>query len=91
MKIKYFALILCLFTEGVAFSQKLPDKKDILAKMTLTNAHFMQNWPDPGKELVHERVRPANIWTRAVYYEGLMALHAVDSQKAYYDYAVLWG
>ena len=91
MKIKHFALILCLFTEGVAFSQKLTNKKDILAKMTLTNSHFMQNWPDPGKELVHERVRPANIWTRAVYYEGLMALHAVDSQKAYYDYAVLWG
>ena len=91
MKIKHLILILCLFTEGVAFSQKLPDKKDILAKMTLTNAYFMQNWPDPGKELVHERVRPANIWTRAVYYEGLMGLYAIDPQKPYYDYAVLWG
>ncbi len=29
--------------------------------------------------------------TRAVYYEGLMALYAVAPEKAYYDYAVQWG
>ncbi len=95
MSIKHFLLFFLLYTEifygGVAFAQKLPPKKDILAKMTLANAYFMNTWPDPGKELVHDRVRPANIWTRAVYYEGLMDLYKLDPQKAYYDYAVLWG
>ncbi|MDZ7897160.1 MAG: glycoside hydrolase family 88 protein [Arcicella sp.] len=31
------------------------------------------------------------MWTRGVYYEGLMALHKVNPQKRYYDYAVAWG
>lgn len=51
----------------------------------------MRNWPDPGKPIVTNRERPSNIWTRGVYYEGLMALYAVDKQKEYYDYAVDWG
>lgn len=37
------------------------------------------------------KTRPSNIWTRAVYYEGLMALYGVDPKKQYYDYAVDWG
>jgi unsaturated rhamnogalacturonyl hydrolase len=72
-------------------AQKLPSKKDILANMTLANAYFMQSWPDPGKEIVTNKTRPSNIWTRAVYYEGLMALYGIDKKKPYYDYAVDWG
>ncbi|RAK70648.1 glycoside hydrolase family 88/105 protein [Hymenobacter edaphi] len=70
---------------------KLPRKKDILKVLTLTNGYFMQKWPDTGKEIVTNKARPSNIWTRAVYYEGLMALYGVDKQKRYYDYAVDWG
>lgn len=51
----------------------------------------MRTWPDPGKPIVTNRERPSNIWTRAVYYEGLIALYSVDPQKQYYDYAVSWG
>ncbi|OIN57634.1 glycoside hydrolase family 88/105 protein [Arsenicibacter rosenii] len=75
----------------MASAQKLPGKKEILRQMTLANAYFMQAWPDPGKEIVTNKTRPGNIWTRAVYYEGLMALYALDKQKKYYDYAVEWG
>ena len=84
-------VLLCVVLTQVAYAQKLPSKKDILAKMTLANAYFMQTWPDPGKEIVTNKTRPSNIWTRAVYYEGLMALYGIDKQKAYYDYAVDWG
>ncbi|OON65632.1 glycoside hydrolase family 88 protein [Hymenobacter sp. CRA2] len=70
---------------------KLPRKKDLLKTMTLANDYFMQKWPDPGKEIVTNKTRPSHIWTRAVYYEGLMALYGVDKQKRYYDYAVDWG
>lgn len=59
--------------------------------MRLTNEYFMNKWTDPGKSIITNRERPSNIWTRAVYYEGLMALHTIDPQKKYYDYAVEWG
>lgn len=73
------------------FAQKLPSKRAILNSMRLTNQYFMNKWPDPGKSIVTNKERPSNIWTRAVYYEGLMALHKIDPQKKYYDYAVEWG
>jgi rhamnogalacturonyl hydrolase YesR len=50
----------------------------------------MEKWPDTGKRIVTNKSRSSSIWTRAVYYEGLMALHRIDPQPAYYDYAVDW-
>ncbi|MBO0949552.1 glycoside hydrolase family 88/105 protein [Fibrella forsythiae] len=75
----------------LANAQKLPLKKEILQRMTLANDYFMAKWPDTGKEIVTNKTRPSHIWTRAVYYEGLMALYETDKQKRYYDYAVDWG
>jgi len=60
--------------------------------MTLGNGYFMNKWPDPTAPIVHpDKTRPSNIWTRATYYEGLLALYSIDSQPAYYNYAVDWG
>jgi unsaturated rhamnogalacturonyl hydrolase len=72
-------------------AQQLPSAKKILQPMLLTNQYFMNSWPDPGKSIVTNRERPSNIWTRAVYYEGLMALYNIDRQKIFYLYAVDWG
>jgi rhamnogalacturonyl hydrolase YesR len=69
----------------------LPKPEAVLAKLQSANGWFMKEWPDPGKPIVTNRERPSNIWTRGVYYEGLMALHAVDQNPAYVDYAVRWG
>lgn len=89
-KITTLLLILaCIFSSAMA--QKLPSKKDVMDKMILANAWFMNKWPDTGKSIITNRERPSNIWTRAVYYEGLMALYAVNPDKTYYDYAVSWG
>jgi unsaturated rhamnogalacturonyl hydrolase len=74
-----------------AVAQQLPRKKQVLKAMTLTNAYFMGKWPDPGKEIMTNKLRPSHIWTRGVYYEGLLALYNTDPQKRYYDYAVDWG
>jgi unsaturated rhamnogalacturonyl hydrolase len=72
-----------------------PAADDVLGAMRLVNAHFVAKWPDPTIDIVTDKVRPSNLWTRAVYYEGLMALHAVEPDAAlkasYYDYAVRWG
>jgi rhamnogalacturonyl hydrolase YesR len=59
--------------------------------MTLANDYFLGKWPDPTIDIVTDRARPSNIWTRATYYEGLMALYDIDRRQAYYDYAVEWG
>ncbi|MDQ6903688.1 MAG: glycoside hydrolase family 88 protein [Bacteroidota bacterium] len=74
-------------------AQKIPPKKEVLKTAELANAYFMNKWPDPGKEIFvpsKNKTWPSHIWTRAVYYEGLMALYNIDKKKSYYDYAVNW-
>jgi rhamnogalacturonyl hydrolase YesR len=90
-KINYWLLGLGLLLAGSATAQQLPKKKDVLKKMTLANAYFMKQWPDPSKEIMTNKLRPSHIWTRGVYYEGLMALYGLDKKKQYYNYAVDWG
>lgn len=84
---------LFLFTFFVisATAQKLPSKKSILQPMQLANDYFINKWPDAGKTVITNKERPSNLWTRAVYYEGLMALYSIHKQSSYYDYAVQWG
>ena len=84
-------LFVSFFILSVTNSQKLPADKKILATLRLTNKYFMEKWPDAGKTIFTNIERPSNIWTRAVYYEGLMALYKIDKQKAYYDYSLQWG
>lgn len=81
-------LILVIFSSS--FSQELPDKKEILQQMELANHYFMQKWPDAGKTIITNRERPSNIWTRGVYYEGLMAFYSIYPKQEFYDYAVAW-
>lgn len=68
----------------------LPSGNQIVEQMTRANLYFMNKWPDPTVDIVTDKVRPSNIWTRATYYEGLMALSRIDNQSTYYDYAVDW-
>lgn len=81
----------CLMVQIGAQVQSLPASSAILAPMQLANAYFMKKWPDAGKTVITNKERPSNLWTRAVYYEGLMSLYAIDQNPAYYDYAVQWG
>jgi rhamnogalacturonyl hydrolase YesR len=90
MKRIIYALLLLSFTL-TSTAQKLPAKKKILKTLRLTNQYFMNKWPDAGKTIFTNIERPSNIWTRAVYYEGLMKLYAIDKKKEYYDYALQWG
>lgn len=47
---------------------------------------FMQKY-DPVKTFMGGgKVRETNLWTRAVFHEGLSALYEVDSQPEYYNY-----
>lgn len=86
-----FLGFLLSFFSVLSFGQALPAKAEVLKSIRLANKYFMDKWPDAGKPIYTNTERPSSIWTRAVYYEGLMALHAIDPQKAYYDYALQWG
>ena len=88
---KLIASFLLLTISFSVAAQKLPSKKKIVKTLRLANQYFMNKWPDAGKSIVTNMERPSNIWTRAVYYEGLMALYNIDKRKEYYDYAVQWG
>jgi rhamnogalacturonyl hydrolase YesR len=72
-------------------SKKQIKKSKVMDAMRTTNQYFMDKWPDTGKHIVTNRERPSNIWTRGVYYEGLMALYNIDKNPVYYNYAVDWG
>jgi len=85
-------ICILLLTANVTKAQKIPDKRKILKVMELTNNYFMKKWPDAGEPIRHpDRTRPANIWTRAVYYEGLMAFYNISPRKTFLDYASDWG
>jgi rhamnogalacturonyl hydrolase YesR len=68
----------------------LPDRQQVIAAMLLANDYFMRKWPDPSLEIRAAKTWPSNIWTRAVYYEGLMALYKVHPERSYLDYARRW-
>lgn len=86
-----FAALLMSFFSNALLAQVLPNKTAVLQAMVKANQYFMQKWPDAGKPIFTNMERPSNIWTRAVYYEGLMALYKIKPDKAYYDYATQWG
>lgn len=69
----------------------LPSKDTLLKQMVTANQYFMDKWPDPGADIVTDKVRPSNLWTRATYYEGLMALYYTNPDQSYFQYAVDWG
>lgn len=70
----------------------LPTESEALAASRLVNDYFTAKWPDPTIALAGSR--PSNLWTRAIYFEGLLALYAVETdvqrKQAYYDYSVRW-
>lgn len=82
----------CSAQKKVAQTGKIPSKASVIEVMERTNKYFMDKWPDPGAPTFGGgKERSSNLWTRGVYYEGLMALYSVDPKKEYKDYAIQWG
>lgn len=84
------SLTICFMSINIISAQQPFDKKLVLKQMILANDYFMQKWPETGKTIITNKERPSNIWTRGVYYEGLMALHEIFPKDTYYDYAYSW-
>ena len=77
MKRTLWILLALLICAGSLKAQEMPTQKEILNTLLLVNDYFMKKWPDPSVPTNVKRIRPSNLWTRAVYYEGLMALHEI--------------
>ena len=63
---------------------------DVLSAARQTNDYFMKKYSDPTQPTNVKKIRPSSLWTRAVYYEGLMALYGIDPQQRYLDYTARW-
>ena len=94
-KIHRISLIICfitaVFVSFNSLSAQTITKSKTMEAMVLANKYFMEKWPDAGKIIVTDRPRPSNIWTRGVYYEGLMALYKIKPDTAWLNYALRWG
>lgn len=65
-------------------------QQEVLQTAQKANDYFMTKYSDPTVPTNVRRVRPTSLWTRAVYYEGLMALYNVDPQQRYLEYTQQW-
>ena len=75
-------------------ARELPSTDDVLDVTVKVNEYIMkEKYPDPTAVMPYPSRRKnyeTNIWTRGVYYEGLMALYSIYPKNEYYDYAVEW-
>lgn len=86
-------ILLLLFSFGcfnMAEAQPLPVKTETLNTIVKVNDYFMKKYADYAAPSYKGKLRPSHIWTRGVYYEGLMALYTIYPRDDYYDYAYNW-
>lgn len=82
-----------LIIAGLAMSLALSaqvTKHSVVDVARRANTYFMHKYADPTLPSNVKRERPSNLWTRAVYYEGLMALNDVDPNNEYIEYVDKW-
>lgn len=84
---RLLSLAVVALVSATALAQRPGDVLDAARK---ANRYFMSKHADPTRPTYVRKVRPSSLWTRAVYYEGLMALQGVDPQQDYVDYALRW-
>lgn len=86
------ALVFALGGTNILHAHNLPDQKETLNTLIKVNKHYMKNNPDCTlPSFVKGKMRASNIWTRTVYYEGLLALYSIYPDTEYYAYAYQWG
>ena len=84
--------LLCLaflLLAGNSWAQPLK-QKEVLETLTKVNGYFMKKYADYRLPSFYKKMRPSNIWTRTVYYEGLLSLYSIYPLDEYYDYACGW-
>lgn len=80
----------CTAAEKPKQQYHLPLQEKTLKTLVLVNDYFMEKYADYTQPSYVGRYRPSNIWTRGVYYEGLMALYSILPRETYYEYTFNW-
>lgn len=88
MKKTILLLILTILSASVSAQTAVAD--DVLSVARKVNNYFMAKHTDPTLNTNVGRIRPSSLWTRGVYYEGLMSLYAIDPDQKYIDYTDRW-
>ena len=83
---KLLTTLFSLFLATAASAQS-PTPASVLSDTRKVNTYFMEKYADPTQPTNVKKIRPSNLWTRAVYYEGLMALYEIDENAKYLDKA----
>lgn len=90
-KLLVTSIAISFLSLGHLSAQELPEKKETLKTIVKVNDYFMKKFKDyRTPSFVKKVTRPSNIWTRGVYYEGLMALYSIYPREDYYEYAIGW-
>ncbi|MBM6991896.1 MAG: glycoside hydrolase family 88 protein [Prevotella sp.] len=82
--------LLLAFFAFLSLGMMAQSAENVLSVAQKANNYFMAKYADPTRPTFVKKERPSSLWTRAVYYEGLMALQDVDPQQRYLDYALQW-
>lgn len=70
----------------------LPAPSEVMSRSAEVAAYFMNAYPDVGATSnVGDKVRSSKIWTRSVFYEGLLNLWREEQRPEWLDYTVRWG
>ena len=86
---KTLLTLLALLIASTTFAQS-EKANEVMNTLRLANNYFMAKYADPTLPTNVNRIRPSSLWTRAVYYEGLMALYEIDQDNRYIDYTDRW-
>lgn len=75
---------------AITSSAQNTTKQEVMEAARSVNDYFMAKYADPTAPTFVRKVRPSSLWTRAVYYEGLMALYEIDKNAVYIEYTDKW-
>ncbi len=65
---------------------------NVMGQAEKVAAYFLKNYPDVGaKSYVGGKERSSKIWTRGVFYEGLMNIYRENPREEWLKYALDWG
>ena len=82
---KRIITLLTMAVSALTMTAQSATADDVLSTARKANNYFMAKYADPTLPTNVKKVRPSSLWTRAVYYEGLMALYDVDPDQRYAD------
>ncbi len=72
--------------------QTLPGSADVMATSEKVASYFIDRYPDVGADsYVGGKKRNSKIWTRGVFYEGLLNIYREKQKPEWLKYSIDWG